>query len=51
MKQPVTVSVRKLSNGYLIGDVYFATEDKLVTHLAKWVKEPYANHDVPEYKD
>ena len=51
MKQPVTVSVRKLSNGYLIEDVYFATEDKLVTHLAKWVKEPYANHDVPEYKD
>jgi len=51
MKLPVTVSVRKLSNGYLIGDVYFATEDKLVVELAKWVKEPYANHDVPEYKD
>jgi len=51
MKLPVTVSVRKLDNGYLIGDVYFATEDKLVVELAKWVKEPYANHDVPEYKD
>ena len=51
MKRPVTVSVRKLNNGYLLGDVYFATEDKLVVELAKWVKEPHANHDIPEYKN
>jgi len=50
-KEAVTVSVRKLANGYLIGSVYFATEDKLVEHLAKYVKDPYANRDYPEYKD
>lgn len=48
---PVTVNVKKLSNGYLIGNVYFATEEKLVENLAKWVKDPYGNHDLPEYKD
>ena len=51
MKVPVTVSVRRLSNGYLIGDVYFASEEKLVENLAKWVKDPYANHDLPKYSD
>ena len=51
MKTPVTVSVRKLSNGYLIGDVYFASETMLVKNLAKWVQDPHANHDIPEYKD
>ena len=51
MKTPVTVSVRKLSNGYLIGDVYFASEEKLVENLAKWVQDPHANHELPKYKD
>lgn len=51
MKVPITISVRKLNNGYLIGDTYFATEEKLVVELAKWVKEPYANHASPIYKD
>ena len=50
-RTPVTISVRRLSNGYLIGDVYFASEQKLVENLAEWVKDPYANHDLPEYKD
>lgn len=51
MKIPVTVSVRRLTNGYLIGDVFFASEELLVKELAKWVKDPYANHDSPHYED
>lgn len=50
-KTPVTVSVRKLANGYLIGDIYFASEKLLTEKLAEWVKDPYANHDIPNYKD
>lgn len=50
-KVPVEVSVRKLSNGYLIGNVYFASEEMLVKNLAEWVKDPHANHDIPKYED
>ena len=50
-RDPITVNVRKISNGYLIGDVYFASEKMLTEKLAEWVADPYANHDVPEYKD
>jgi hypothetical protein len=50
-KVPVTISVRKLKNGYLIGEVYIATEERLIEELVKYVKDPYANLDLPEYKD
>ena len=51
MKRPVEIQVKKLANGYLIGDVYFATEDKMVVELAKWVKDPYAKWESPIYND
>lgn len=48
---PITVKVSKLSNGFLIGNTFFASEDLLVKHLAEYVKDPYAYVAPPEYKD
>ena len=50
-KMPITIKVAKLTNGYLIGETYFASEDLLVKHLAEYVKDPYAYLPPPEYKD
>ena len=51
IKQPICVTVQKLTNGYLIGRTFFATEDLLVKHLAEYVKDPNAYYSVPFYKD
>lgn len=44
------IEVKELTNGYLIGETFIATEDKVVEILAKYVKNPEAKVDLPDYK-
>jgi len=50
-KVPTTIELRRLRNGYLIGNTFFASEDLLVKNLAEYVKNPHAYAEAPEYKD
>ena len=50
-KTPTTIHVSKISNGYLIGQTFLATEDKLIEELTKYVKDPHAHYDPPFYSD
>ncbi len=50
-KMDACIYIKKLSNGFLVGNTYFATENSMLKHLAEAVKTPDAYFEPPTYHD
>lgn len=48
-RTPIIITVRKLNNGFLLGETYYANEDEFISALVKGLKDPYEKLDVLEY--
>jgi hypothetical protein len=45
------IKVERLSNGFLLGRTFFASEESMIKHLAEAMKTPDAYFEPPQYND
>lgn len=51
MKMPIEINVKKLTNGFLVGNTFVATEERLADELVIYFKDPHAKLNPPQYND
>lgn len=48
---PVDIYIEKLTNGYKVGNTYFATREEMIEAIDEWMTDPYADYVAPRYSE